>query len=105
MIVEVCRLFMLDTTVDLFEDHEDGDNEILVEDDHKTKLIKCTADKYFTLRRYFTFTFSKKYNKETVVNKVIATASLNQFYLTMNDFVKFILCSNKETFQLTCYVR
>ena len=66
MIVEVCRHFMLDTTVDLFEDHEDSDNEILVEDDHKTKLIKCTADKYFTLRRYFTFTFNKKYNKEIV---------------------------------------
>jgi hypothetical protein len=63
MIVEVCRHFMLDTTVDLFADHEDGDNEILVEDDHKTKLIKFTADKYFTLRL---FTFGKKYNKEIV---------------------------------------
>ena len=63
MIVEVCCHLMLDTTIDLFVDHEDGDNEILVEDDHKMKLMKCTVDKYFTLRL---FTFGKKYNKEIV---------------------------------------
>jgi hypothetical protein len=35
------------------------------EDDHRTLLIKLTADKYFTLRL---FTYSKRYN-ETVVTK------------------------------------
>ena len=61
MILNVCHHFALDTTIDLFPDHEDGANEILVEDDHKTKLVKCIADKYFTLRL---FNYGKKYTKE-----------------------------------------
>jgi hypothetical protein len=48
MIINVCHHSTLDTTVNVFIDHEDGDNELLIEDDHRTKLIKCTADKYFT---------------------------------------------------------
>jgi hypothetical protein len=63
MIINVCHHFTLDTTVDVFADHEEGDNELLIEDDHRTKLIKCTADKYFTLQL---FTFGKKYTKEVV---------------------------------------
>ena len=40
MILNVCHHFTLDTTIDLFPDHEDGANEILVEDVHTTKLVK-----------------------------------------------------------------
>ena len=63
MIINVCHHFTLDTTVDIFTDHEEGDNELLVEDDHRTKLIKYTADKYFTLRL---FTFGKKHTNQVV---------------------------------------
>ena len=58
MIQNVCHHFALDTTIDLFPDHEDGANEILIEHDHKTKLVKCIADKYCTLRL---FNYGKKY--------------------------------------------
>ena len=50
MIVIVCHHFALESTIHLFADHEDGENEMLVEDDHRTKLLKFVADKYFTLR-------------------------------------------------------
>lgn len=63
MIIQVNKYFMLDTTASLFTDHEDGANESLVEDDHKTTLIKCTANKFFTLRLY---TYGKKYEKKVI---------------------------------------
>ncbi len=63
MIVNVCHHFALETTMPLFADHEEGENEIVVEDDHRTKLIKFVADKYFTLRL---FNFGKKYTKEII---------------------------------------
>ena len=62
MIVNVSQHFALDSTSELFADHEDDDNEILVED-HRTILMKRVADKYFTLRL---FNFGKKYVKEVV---------------------------------------
>ena len=49
-IINVSHHFTLDSTVALFTDHEDGDNEPVVEDDHRTQLTKFVADKYFTLR-------------------------------------------------------
>ena len=58
MIVEVCNYFLLDSKENVFVGHETGTNESLVEDDHQMKLIKCTADKYLTLRL---FTFGKHY--------------------------------------------
>jgi hypothetical protein len=63
--MNVSHHFTLDTTVDVFTDHEDGDNELLIDDDHRTKRIKCTANRYFMLRL---FTFGKKYI-EQIVNK------------------------------------
>ena len=51
------------TTEDLFSEHEDGDNEVLVEDDHRTQILKHVADKYFQLRL---FRFGKKYCKEVL---------------------------------------
>ncbi len=61
IIIQVCQHFSLDSTKELFPDHEEGLNEILFEDDHRTKLTKCVADKYLTLRL---FTYGKKYTKE-----------------------------------------
>lgn len=61
----MCHYFTLDITFDIFTDHEEGVNEIFVEDDHKLKLVKCIADKYFTLRL---FNFGQKYLNE-IVNK------------------------------------
>ena len=61
MIVKVCHHFVLDSTIKLFPDHGHSDVEILVEEDHITKLIKFIADKYFTIRL---FNFGKKYTQE-----------------------------------------
>ena len=61
MIVKVCHHFVLDSTIELFPDQGHSDTEILVEEDHITKLIKFIADKYFTLRL---FKFGKKYIQE-----------------------------------------
>ena len=44
MIVKVCHHFVLDSTIELFPDHGHSDTEILVEEDHITKLIKFIAD-------------------------------------------------------------
>ena len=63
MIIKVCHYFTLDTTIDLFLEHEKGMNEVVVEDVHTTKLIKCIADKYFTLRLY---NIGKKYTREAI---------------------------------------
>jgi hypothetical protein len=65
MIIKVCQHFTLESTLPLFTDHEDGDNEAVVEDDHSTQLTKRVADKYFTLRL---FNYGKKYTRE-IVNK------------------------------------
>ena len=63
MIIKVCHHFSLDTTIDLFSEHEKGMNEVVVEDEHTTKLIKCIADKYFMLRLY---NMGKKYTREVI---------------------------------------
>ena len=63
MVIQVNKHFMLDTTATLFSDHEDGINESLVEDDHRATLIKCIANKYFTLRL---FTYGKKYERKVI---------------------------------------
>ena len=66
MILEVCHHFIVDESRQtLFEDHEQGMNESVFEDDHRVKLIKYTADKYFTLRL---FTYGKRYCETVVQN-------------------------------------
>ena len=83
MIVNVCHHFALETTIRLFADHEDGENEMLVEDDRRTKLVKFVADKYFTLRL---FNFGKKYTKEiTYEGKQSDRHRLNKLNLFRNQ--------------------
>ena len=66
MVVEVVRHFLQDKSENmLFQDHEGAANECLFEDDHRTKLIKYTADKYFSLRL---FTYGKHYYENVVRN-------------------------------------
>ena len=61
MVLEVCHHFIIDKSHQIvFEDHEQGMNESLFQDDHGVKLIRYTADKYFTLRL---FTYGKRYCK------------------------------------------
>ena len=43
MIVNVCHYFALEATIRLFGNHEDSENKMLVEDDHRTKLVKFVA--------------------------------------------------------------
>jgi hypothetical protein len=62
--MDVCQHFVMNWK-NVFQDHQEGANESVFEDDHRTLLIKLTADKYFTLRL---FTYSKRYN-ETVVTE------------------------------------
>ena len=61
MKINVCQRFALESTLPLFADHDDGDNEAYVEEDHRTHLTKRVADKYFTLRL---FNYGKKYKME-----------------------------------------
>ena len=50
MVREGVRHFLQDKSLQtLFEDHEEATNECLFDDDHRTKLIKYTAEKYFSL--------------------------------------------------------
>ena len=65
MIINVCQHFALESTLPLFADHDDGDNEAVVEDDYRTQLTKRVAVKYFTLRL---FNYGKKYTIE-IINK------------------------------------
>ena len=44
-------------------EHEKGMNEVVVEDERMTKLIKWIAGKYFTLRLY---NMGKKYTREVI---------------------------------------
>lgn len=58
MIVEVSNHFFVDKSSrsTVFSDHDSGMNDM--NDDHRVKLIKHTADKYFTLRL---FTYGKRH--------------------------------------------
>ena len=88
MILEVCHHFILDKSgQSVFEDHEQGMNESLFEDDHRVKLIKYTADKYFTLRL---FTYGKRYCK-----KVIQNGRASDRYLLSNIFLNIFLFKNQ----------
>ena len=63
MIIKVSHYFSLDTTINLFLEHKKGMNEVVVEDERMTKLIKWIAGKYFTLRLY---NMGKKYTREVI---------------------------------------
>ena len=65
MIVAVCSHFVMDCNFPVFDDHEQGLNENVFEDDHKSTLIKLKADRFFTLRL---FTYGKRYNDTVVTN-------------------------------------
>jgi hypothetical protein len=57
--------FILDASHQVFNNHEQGLNENVFEEDHRSKLIKLTAERYFTLRL---FTYGKRYNDAVVTN-------------------------------------
>ena len=63
MIINLCHHFATNAHKDLFAEHEQGSNERVFEDDHKTNLIKHCADQYFTLRL---FTYAKRFNGNVV---------------------------------------
>ena len=65
MIVAVCSHFVMDCNCPVFDDHKQGLNENIFENDHKSTLIKLTADRFFTLRL---FTYGKLYNNTVVTN-------------------------------------
>ena len=64
LVMNVCRHFLLDSRK-IFQDHEQGLNENLFEEDHQSTLVKLIAERYITLRL---FTYGKRYN-ESVVKK------------------------------------
>ena len=65
MVIELCNQILLNRHKSLFADHELGEREDIVEDDHQINLVKWTADKYFTLRL---FTYGKHYSESVVHN-------------------------------------
>ena len=67
MIVEVCHHFVANKShhLNIFGDHDPEMNEVGFDEDHKMKLIKSTADKYFTLRL---FTYGKRYCQSVILN-------------------------------------
>ena len=114
MIVNICHHFALETTIRLFEDHGDGENEMLVEDDHRTQLVKFVADKYFTLRL---FNSGKQYTEEITYegqqgdrhrlnNKIYLKRSLlkceinNYAKIFENNYVKIFVKMSKYTYLL-----
>ena len=66
MIMEVCHHFVVNESChsNIFGDHDPRMNEVGFDKDHRMKLIKYTADKYFTLRL---FTYGKRYCQTVVV--------------------------------------
>ena len=65
LVMKVCNHFILDASHQVFNNHEQGLNENVFEEDHRSKLIKLTAERYFTLRL---FTYGKRYNDAVVTN-------------------------------------
>ena len=62
MIIQVRQHFSFDSSEKLFWSDK-GLNEMLLGDDHRTKLINCVANKFLTLRL---LTYGKKYMKDIV---------------------------------------
>ena len=52
----------MDSAKKVVDDHEELNDNVL-EGDHRSALIKLTANRYFTLRL---FTYSKRYNEKVV---------------------------------------
>ena len=65
MIMEVINHFWADSRASkgLFEDHPQGLNEPIFEEDHEHWLTKCIADKFLTQRL---FTYGKKYCQKVI---------------------------------------
>ena len=85
MIMQVCHHFVVNESchLNIFGDHDPGMNEVGFDEDHRMKLIKYTADKYFTLRL---FTYGKRYCQTVVENG----KQSDRFHLT-----KLILFQNQ----------
>jgi hypothetical protein len=49
----------MDSTPEIFQDHEQGCEGNLFEEKHRSLLIKLTAERYFTLRL---FTYGKQHH-------------------------------------------
>lgn len=83
MILEVCHHFLLEANKSVFADNEPGSNADLVENEHQLKLIKWTADKYFTLCLFM----HSKHFSETVVQNGMPSArhQLNKLILFRNQ--------------------
>jgi hypothetical protein len=53
----------MDSTHQIFQDHDQGSQDNLLEENHWSSLIKLMAERYFTLRL---FTYGKRYNDKVV---------------------------------------
>ena len=73
MILEVINHFFVDksTRSTVFSDHDPEENDM--NDDHRVKLIKHTADKYFTLRL---FTYGKCHCESVLPSELNKTGTL-----------------------------
>ena len=81
MIMEVCHHFVVNESchlLDVFGDHDPWMNEVVFDEDHRMKLIKYTAEKYFTLRL---FTYDKRYCQTLIQN----AQQSDRFHLTKTE--------------------
>lgn len=65
LITNVCKHFIMDCSHQVFQDHEQGLNENVLEEDHQTTLIKLISERYLKLRL---FSYGKQYNEAVVKN-------------------------------------
>ena len=65
MVLSVYNHFVMDSTNQLFQDHTEEPQDNMFEENHRSSLIKLTAERYFTLRL---FTYGKRYYNTVVLN-------------------------------------
>ena len=66
LVLSVCNHFVMDSTHQIFQDHDQGSQDNSLEENHRSSLIKLTAERYFNTLRLFTY--GKRYNDKVVYN-------------------------------------
>jgi hypothetical protein len=82
LVLSVCNHFVMDSTHQIFQDHDQGSQDNLLEENHRSSLIKLMAERYFTLRL---FTYGKRYNDKVVNGQPSVRHQLTKMILFKNQ--------------------